>query len=89
MKDNQEMCIRVVETDSGLLQFVPVTHQQVEVWCDESKYDYDYDIFSEWYNRYKKKEKKRRVNAYCLASIKVVELVFLKMRKKETEKLWK
>ena len=61
MKDNQEMCIRVVETDSGLLQFVPVTHQQVEVWCDESKYHYDYDKFSEEKNAIKKKKKKEEL----------------------------
>ena len=50
------MCIKAVQKDPDLLQFVPdqfVTHQQVEVWCDQSEYDDDYDKFSEWYNDYK------------------------------------
>ena len=53
----QGMCLKAVEKDPGLLQIVPdwfVTHQQVEVWCDESEYDNDDYKFSEWYDGYKK-----------------------------------
>ena len=49
-------------------------------------------IFFEWGDGYKKRKaqkasiNKRRVNAYCLAAIKIVGLVHSEDEKKETEK---
>ena len=90
----QEICDDAVCRDLFFLQFIPdyfVTQQQLKIWHDYNVYYYD-DKLIEWYNGYKKKKgpkslNKRRVNAYCLAPIKMVGLVYVKRGKKRDRKI--
>ena len=83
----QKMCDAVVMEDLLLLRYVPdwfVTQQQVKLRGDR---------LTAWYEGYQKRKaqkakNKRRVNAYCLAPIKILGLVYVRRRKRETEKLW-
>ena len=50
------MCIRAVEADLGLLEYVPdwfVTQQQIKTWHDDAYYCNNNEMI-EWYDGYKK-----------------------------------
>ena len=81
----QEMCDKTVEKVSWSLEYVPdwfVTQGQIKLWRDDNDYCND-DRLIKWYEDYKKMKglksfNKRRVNAYCLASIKILGLVYVR-----------
>ena len=76
------MCEEAVRDYLLSLQHVTdrfVTQEQIDLWYDD-KYIYNDHRMIEWYKCYKKRKAqkasiKKRVNAYCLASIKVMGLV--------------
>ena len=80
-----------------------VTQQQVKIWHDDSEYYYDGDDddngdndddrIIKWHDGYQKRKAqktqiKKSVNAYFLVSIKMMGLVHVRRREKQTEKLW-
>ena len=77
------MCNKGVKKYLWSLTHVPdwfMTQEQVKTWHEEDYYLND-DENVEWYNAYKKTQgpkrtNKRRVNAHCLASLKMVGLVY-------------
>ena len=88
----REMCDKVVARNPYMLEHIPhwfVTQQEIWPWDD----DY-HDEFIKWYEGYQKrkaqkKKNRRRINAYCLASIKVVGLVCSWWRKNIDRKIVK
>ena len=92
----QEMCDKAVKDDSFSLQFVPdwfIRRELVGLWHDDYYDDGgghwdddDEDKFFEWYHGYKKrKAQKASIKEellHCLASIKVLGLVYVIRRKK-------
>ena len=64
-----------------------VTQELTDLWDDNNG---DEDNFFEWYDGHKKRkvQKAQIFNARYMVSIKVVGLVYVRRREKETEKLW-
>ena len=81
----QEMCTRALEVCPWSLEHILdcfVTQQQIKLWCDHDYYCSDGRLLK-WYEDHKKRKvqkasNKRRVNAYCLAFIKILGLVYVR-----------
>ena len=90
------MCDDAVWEDPFTLHFIPdwfVTQQQLKTWDDYHGL-YNNDRLIKWYNGYKKrKPQKASVKEELLSILGIHQgigiVVCQKMRKKETEKLWK
>ena len=77
----QGMCEKAVEKYPWLLKhFLDwfVTRQEAKLW-DDHCID---DKYIKWYNDYQKAENKRRTLTHCLASIKILGLVYVRRQKK-------
>ena len=94
----EEICKEAVRRHPYLLQYVRdwlVTREEVYMWYDDSEYcgDDDEDNFFKWYDRYKKrktaKPQQKKSSCPLLGTHQDTGIgVCLKMKIKETEKLW-
>ena len=79
----QDICDKVVGKVPWSLECITnwfVRQGQIKLWRDHDDYCND-DRLIKWYEDYKKVSKsfnKRRVNAYCLAFIKILGLVYVR-----------
>ena len=86
----REMCDKVVTHDPYTLQYVPdqfVTQQQAKIQYDDVN-PYNDDKLTGCLLKTQGQESKnrRRVNAYCLAPIRMVGLVHVRRREKKRQK---
>ena len=90
----KEICDKAVSYDPSSLQYVPdyfVVQQQLKIWHDDDYYCNDNEL-TKCHNGYRKCKgpknlNKKRVNAHCLASIKMVGLVYTRGWKKRARKI--